>query len=74
LIVRGYLHPVSASVGFIIRLSLLPTAKQNPYPLEHQRSHYRRHQSKMTAGVSKADIVLGFRQLKIRQHTGFAVA
>ena len=28
----------------------------------------------MAAGVSKKDIVLGFRHPKIRQHTGFAVA
>ncbi|MDX2270465.1 MAG: XisI protein [Cyanobacteriota bacterium] len=28
----------------------------------------------MAAGVSKEDIVLGFRHPKIRQHTGFAVA
>jgi hypothetical protein len=28
----------------------------------------------MAAGISKEDIVLGFRHPKIRQHTGFAVA
>jgi XisI protein len=28
----------------------------------------------MAAGVSREDIVLGFRHPKIRQHTGFAVA
>jgi XisI protein len=28
----------------------------------------------MAAGVSKEDIVLGFRHPRIRQHTGFAVA
>ncbi|MCG8362198.1 MAG: XisI protein [Pseudanabaenales cyanobacterium] len=28
----------------------------------------------MTAGVSREDIVLGFRHPKIRRHTGFAVA
>jgi len=28
----------------------------------------------MAAGVSKKDIVLGFRHPRIRQHTGFAVA
>ena len=28
----------------------------------------------MAAGVSKKDIVLGFRHPKIRQHTGFVVA
>jgi len=28
----------------------------------------------MAAGVSKEDIVLGFRHPKVRQHTDFAVA
>jgi hypothetical protein len=28
----------------------------------------------MEAGISRGDIVLGFRHPKIRQHTGFAVA
>lgn len=28
----------------------------------------------MAAGISKEDIVLGFRHPKVRQHTGFAVA
>ncbi len=28
----------------------------------------------MAAGISREDIVLGFRHPKIRQHTGFAVA